>query len=93
MSKFIGYLSVIFRDSKKYKESVMFHLIKSKGCQRCGGDLFLEQDEYGIYISCIQCGTVHAEYSYKELKGFSPQQVVEMGRAGKPVPTAQPAQR
>ena len=61
----------------------MFHLIKSKGCQRCGGDLFLEQDEYGIYVSCIQCSTVHAEYSCRESKKLSPKQLAESGRAGK----------
>jgi len=61
----------------------MFYLIKSKGCQHCGGDLFLEQDEYGIYVSCLQCGTVHAEYSNQELKDLSPKQLVEVGRASK----------
>jgi len=63
----------------------MFHLIKSRGCQRCGGDLFLEQDEYGTYVSCIQCGAVHAEYSNQEYKNFPPQQLVEIGKADKTV--------
>jgi hypothetical protein len=31
------------------------NVIKLKGCQRCGGDLFLEQDSDGINITCLQC--------------------------------------
>ncbi len=27
-----------------------------KGCPRCGGDLHENQDVYGYYISCLQCG-------------------------------------
>jgi len=27
-----------------------------KGCQRCGGDMFIGQDEYGWYQECLQCG-------------------------------------
>ena len=37
----------------------MSGMIRPKGCRRCGGDLCLEQDRYGAYMSCIQCG---AEY-------------------------------
>ena len=61
----------------------MFHIIRSKGCQRCGGDLFLEHDEYGVYVACIQCGAVHAEYSNQETRGFNPKQLVEAIRANK----------
>ena len=32
-----------------------------KRCRRCGGDLFLEQDAYGTYVSCLQCGAVAGE--------------------------------
>ena len=31
-------------------------LIKTKACKRCGGDLSLERDIYGVYVECIQCG-------------------------------------
>ena len=31
-------------------------LIK-KGCERCGGDLFLQSDKYGEYFGCLQCGS------------------------------------
>jgi len=34
----------------------MLCLIRLKGCKRCGGDLSLECDIYGVYAECIQCG-------------------------------------
>jgi DNA-directed RNA polymerase subunit RPC12/RpoP len=37
----------------------MLHIIKFKGCKRCGGDLFLERDSEGTYVSCLQCGAVY----------------------------------
>ena len=27
-----------------------------KSCQRCGGDLYGESDQFGSYVSCFQCG-------------------------------------
>ena len=27
-----------------------------KQCPRCGGDLISERDNYGSFISCLQCG-------------------------------------
>ena len=32
------------------------NIIKRKGCRKCGGDLFMEVDSYGVVISCLQCG-------------------------------------
>ncbi|MBI4294921.1 MAG: hypothetical protein HY669_01995 [Chloroflexi bacterium] len=32
-----------------------------KGCKRCGGDLYLEQDVYGTSVVCLQCGAVKNE--------------------------------
>jgi len=61
----------------------MFHLIKSKGCQRCGGDLFLEQDEYGIYVSCIQCGGIHTEYPHQQIRRSNPKLMVKVGGENK----------
>jgi hypothetical protein len=29
-----------------------------KACPRCKGDLFLDEDHYGKYKSCIQCGYI-----------------------------------
>jgi hypothetical protein len=37
----------------------MLHIVKYKGCKRCGGDLFLERDSEEIYVSCLQCGAVY----------------------------------
>ena len=34
----------------------MLCLVRTKACQRCGGDLSVECDIYGVYIECIQCG-------------------------------------
>jgi len=46
----------------------MLYVVKVKGCKRCGGDLFLERDTYGDYISCIQCGAVYTKRSEWEKK-------------------------
>jgi hypothetical protein len=34
----------------------MLCLVRIKGCKRCGGDLSIECDIYGVYAECIQCG-------------------------------------
>jgi hypothetical protein len=59
----------------------MLCVIRAKSCKRCGGDLSLECDIYGVYIQCIQCGATwnredlsltHAqdmENSLKAIKG------------------------
>jgi len=39
----------------------MFCRIRFKACRKCGGDLSLEQDRYGAYLQCIQCGAVWNE--------------------------------
>jgi len=31
-------------------------LIKFKVCPRCRGDLYLGEDVFGRYLSCLQCG-------------------------------------
>jgi len=31
-------------------------MIKFKGCPKCHGDLYLNQDMYGKYLDCLQCG-------------------------------------
>jgi hypothetical protein len=43
----------------------MLSLIKRKSCKRCGGDLSIECDIYGVFIECIQCG---ATYTKDDLK-------------------------
>ena len=37
----------------------MLNIAKFKGCRRCGGDLFLERDSEGTYVSCLQCGAIY----------------------------------
>ena len=37
---------------------IMLNIIRFKGCKRCGGDLFLERDSEGLYVSCLQCGAI-----------------------------------
>ena len=32
-----------------------------KSCPRCRGDLVVESDFYGQYVSCIQCGNILGE--------------------------------
>ncbi len=54
----------------------MFSIVWTKGCRRCGGDLSLEDDRYGAYIACLQCGAVQVDLaeqatvdaSYKSLE-------------------------
>jgi hypothetical protein len=43
----------------------MLSLVRRKACKRCGGDLSIECDIYGVFIECIQCG---ATYSKSDLK-------------------------
>jgi|DewCreStandDraft_2_1066082.scaffolds.fasta_scaffold00456_24 ribosomal protein S27AE len=33
-------------------------MIERRRCPRCGGELYLESDIYGLYVSCIQCGYI-----------------------------------
>lgn len=40
----------------------MLNIIKFKGCKRCGGDLFLEKDSEGLYVSCLQCGAIYVKH-------------------------------
>ena len=31
-------------------------LIMPKRCPRCNGDLFIDRDQYGLFLQCLQCG-------------------------------------
>ena len=33
-----------------------------KGCKKCGGDLYLEKDKFGSYVSCLQCGAIRLDF-------------------------------
>ena len=37
-----------------------------KGCTRCTGDLYLDQDPYGSFLRCLQCGR-HTEVEARSL--------------------------
>lgn len=30
-----------------------------KACPRCRGDMYLDEDVYGAYGKCLQCGRIH----------------------------------
>ena len=34
----------------------VIRMVKLKGCPRCAGDLYLVEDRFGKYLSCLQCG-------------------------------------
>ena len=50
----------------------MLCVIRAKACKRCGGDLSLECDIYGIYIQCIQCG---ATWNKRDLALYNAQDI------------------
>ena len=35
-------------------------MIRFKGCTKCGGDVHMQNDMFGYYVSCLQCGNVLA---------------------------------
>ena len=40
-----------------------------KSCRRCGGDLYMEKDQFGSHVSCFQCGAVLADFDYNTTDG------------------------
>ena len=44
----------------------MSSLVKYKGCKRCNGDLFLERDLEGLYITCLQCGAIYLRHIHRD---------------------------
>ena len=42
-----------------------------KGCERSGGDLYIENDGFGTYVGCMQCGAVVADFGVDLPKGTS----------------------
>ncbi len=47
-----------------------------KSCRRCGGDLYMETDQFGSYVSCFQCGAAVANSDENATDG-PPRRVVE----------------
>ena len=41
-------------------------MVHFKACPRCTGDLYLEEDTAGEYLTCVRCGYV--TYPQNELK-------------------------
>ena len=37
-------------------DRVVYAMIKFKVCPRCHGDLYLNEDVFGKYVNCLQCG-------------------------------------
>ena len=51
------------------------NIVKFKGCRRCGGDLFLERDDEGVYLSCLQCGAVFVKRVIPPLLKSKPRRI------------------
>jgi len=43
-------------------------MFRLKACPRCKGDLVFEQDHWGWYEQCIQCGYLHDLQNEVEVK-------------------------
>lgn len=53
----------------------MLNIVKFKGCKRCGGDLFLERDSEGVYITCLQCSAIYVRRLVPAVKKPKPKKV------------------
>ena len=44
-------------------------MFKLRGCPKCHGDLFVGEDIYGKYLSCVQCGRYFSlEAPYRDVR-------------------------
>ena len=60
-----------------------------KHCQRCGGDLYHEEDMYGEYVFCLQCGHYIPQSEMMDLLTLGePQRAQEMEAAVEPAMVA-----
>ena len=57
-------------------------MIKLKACPKCHGDLYLEKDQYGRFLSCLQCGYLTELLS--ELIGKQPGELPAVSQAEQP---------
>ena len=57
---------VSVRAGNRQKKGGLVSSIIFKACPRCVGDLYLEEDTAGEYLSCIRCGYV--TYPQNELQ-------------------------
>ncbi len=56
-------------------------MFKLRGCQKCHGDLYLGEDSYGAYLSCVQCGR---HYAVAEATGGAESREAAASVAGPP---------
>lgn len=68
----------------------MLCVIRAKACKRCGGDLSLECDIYGVYIQCIQCG---ATWNKRDLAPYNAQDIENSLKAIQAKPMANTGRR
>ena len=43
-----------------------------KGCTKCKGDLHLEEDQYGAFLRCMQCGQFTDITPQEPFRGLKP---------------------
>ena len=55
-------------------------MIKFKLCPRCRGDLYLAEDIFGKYLSCLQCGFLKDVAEGMEKPSLGPVTEEEMER-------------
>lgn len=51
-----------------------------EACPRCRGDLFLDSDAYGRFVSCIQCGNILDKSQERALFRLTAQTAVRRSR-------------
>jgi len=68
----------------------MLCLVRAKACKRCGGDLSIECDIYGVYIECIQCGATWTKNDLKFIpfQQNEPKVKAENAESLSPTPTS-----
>jgi DNA-directed RNA polymerase subunit M/transcription elongation factor TFIIS len=61
---------------------------KLRGCARCNGDVYINRDEYGWFVQCLQCGyhseLVNIDEARKQMQSQSQAQHVSVNRKLKP---------
>lgn len=53
-------------------------MIWTKSCPRCRGDLILESDVHGSFVSCLQCGGILSSAGERALEGMPPRPIFEL---------------
>jgi len=56
--------------------------LRLKACPRCKGDVVFEQDSWGWYEQCIQCGYLHDLQNEAEVKQRQVQEKESRVRVG-----------